>query len=204
MDAENGEPLFIDSVWALGFGSGTTGLLNELFFTSGPHDENNGLFGKPAACPKHRTAWRHRIASPESDGSLRHSPGSTVSCGFPVPREDRKNDFCGGGRVFDAGLFNATTPRPKPFEPFLDGISAQDEAFSTRRHVGGLRFLSRLRLLTAEKLDGSDKLQLSSPPIQAFGPRWSPDGKEIAYFGLEAGKPARIYKVACGGARRRN
>jgi uncharacterized protein (TIGR03118 family) len=45
MDA-NGEPLFIDSVWALGFGSGTTGLLNELFFTSGPHDENNGLFGK--------------------------------------------------------------------------------------------------------------------------------------------------------------
>ena len=45
MDA-SGEPLFIDSVWALGFGSGTTGLLNELFFTSGPHDENNGLFGK--------------------------------------------------------------------------------------------------------------------------------------------------------------
>jgi len=42
----NGEPLFIDSVWALGFGSGNTGLLNELFFTSGPHDENNGLFGK--------------------------------------------------------------------------------------------------------------------------------------------------------------
>jgi uncharacterized protein (TIGR03118 family) len=45
MDA-NGEPLFVDSVWALGFGSGNTGLLNELFFTSGPHDENNGLFGK--------------------------------------------------------------------------------------------------------------------------------------------------------------
>jgi len=42
----NGQLLFIDSVWALGFGSGTTGLLNELFFTSGPHDENDGLFGK--------------------------------------------------------------------------------------------------------------------------------------------------------------
>ena len=39
-------PLFIENVWALSFGSGTTGLFNELFFTSGPNDENDGLFGK--------------------------------------------------------------------------------------------------------------------------------------------------------------
>jgi uncharacterized protein (TIGR03118 family) len=45
MDA-NGNPLFIENLWALSFGSGTTGLLNELFFTSGPNDENDGLFGK--------------------------------------------------------------------------------------------------------------------------------------------------------------
>jgi WD40 repeat protein len=53
--------------------------------------------------------------------------------------------------------------------------------------------------LWRSKLDGSDKLQLSSPPIQALGPRWSPDGKEIVYTGLEAGKPARIYEVSSVG-----
>jgi uncharacterized protein (TIGR03118 family) len=42
----DGTPLFIENVWALSFGSGTTGLFNELFFTSGPNDENDGLFGK--------------------------------------------------------------------------------------------------------------------------------------------------------------
>jgi uncharacterized protein (TIGR03118 family) len=42
----DGSPLTIDSLWALSFGSGTTGLFNELFFTSGPNDENDGLFGK--------------------------------------------------------------------------------------------------------------------------------------------------------------
>jgi uncharacterized protein (TIGR03118 family) len=45
MDAD-GNPLLIENLWALSFGSGTTGLLNELFFTSGPNDENDGLFGK--------------------------------------------------------------------------------------------------------------------------------------------------------------
>ncbi|HEY6185610.1 MAG TPA: TIGR03118 family protein [Terriglobales bacterium] len=42
----DGSPLFIEDLWALSFGSGTTGAFNELFFTSGPNDENDGLFGK--------------------------------------------------------------------------------------------------------------------------------------------------------------
>jgi len=42
----DGTPLFIEDVWALGFGSGATGQFNELFFTSGPNDENDGVFGK--------------------------------------------------------------------------------------------------------------------------------------------------------------
>ena len=42
----DGSPLFIEDLWAISFGSGTTGAFNELFFTSGPNDENDGLFGK--------------------------------------------------------------------------------------------------------------------------------------------------------------
>lgn len=42
------QPLIIDGLWALNFGGNTTksGLATDLFFTSGPNDESNGLFGK--------------------------------------------------------------------------------------------------------------------------------------------------------------
>jgi uncharacterized protein (TIGR03118 family) len=47
----SGATLAIDGLWALTFGSGTAsgGLSTELFFTAGPNDEKNGLFGKLTA-----------------------------------------------------------------------------------------------------------------------------------------------------------
>jgi len=49
---EQGKPIAIDGLWALGFGNGVTaGDTNALYFTAGPDDETHGLFGKlaPAA-----------------------------------------------------------------------------------------------------------------------------------------------------------
>jgi uncharacterized protein (TIGR03118 family) len=45
-----GKPIQIDGLWALQFGHGTSptsanGLINTLFFTAGPSDEDHGLFG---------------------------------------------------------------------------------------------------------------------------------------------------------------
>jgi uncharacterized protein (TIGR03118 family) len=45
-----GKPIEIDGLWALQFGHGTTassanGLTSTLFFTAGPNDEDDGLFG---------------------------------------------------------------------------------------------------------------------------------------------------------------
>ena len=47
----NGAPIQIDGLWALSFGGNNTnsGLLNDLFFTAGPNDEADGLFGKLSA-----------------------------------------------------------------------------------------------------------------------------------------------------------
>ncbi len=49
----DGSPLWIEGLWALSFGGDTAkdGLATELFFTAGPNDESNGLYGKitPAA-----------------------------------------------------------------------------------------------------------------------------------------------------------
>jgi len=44
----DGTPLSIDGLWALSFGgdNAKNGLATELFFTAGPNDESNGLYGK--------------------------------------------------------------------------------------------------------------------------------------------------------------
>lgn len=46
----NGAPIWIDGLWAISFGGNSTnnGMLNELYFTAGPNEENNGLLGKLA------------------------------------------------------------------------------------------------------------------------------------------------------------
>ena len=46
-------PLVIDGLWGIAFGAGgSNGLPTELFFTAGPTDEHDGLFGKLTADPK--------------------------------------------------------------------------------------------------------------------------------------------------------
>ena len=48
----NGTPIAIDGLWALQFGNGAAaGPMTSLFFTAGPDDESNGLFGSIAAAP---------------------------------------------------------------------------------------------------------------------------------------------------------
>lgn len=44
----DGSVIVIDGIWAISFGgnSAANGLSTELYFASGPHDENGGLFGK--------------------------------------------------------------------------------------------------------------------------------------------------------------
>jgi uncharacterized protein (TIGR03118 family) len=45
-NAATGKPLVIDGLWALVFGSGKAGFEeDEIYFTAGPNDEANGLFG---------------------------------------------------------------------------------------------------------------------------------------------------------------
>jgi serine/threonine protein kinase/Tol biopolymer transport system component len=51
--------------------------------------------------------------------------------------------------------------------------------------------------------DGTQRLQLTSPPWQVEMPRWSPDGRQIAFHGSPNGKSTRVYIVPFeGGAPR--
>ncbi|PYV12915.1 MAG: hypothetical protein DMG21_22395 [Acidobacteria bacterium] len=122
----------------------------------------------------------------------------TVSYGNPVPGKDGKTIFAVAG--FKRGALERYNARSKAFESFMGGISAQDVAFS--KDGQWVAYVSYPEgTLWRSKLDGTDKLQLSSPPVYAMLPRWSVDGKQIVYYDQEQGKPSRIYEVsAAGGA----
>src|SRR6202030_2914360 len=53
--------------------------------------------------------------------------------------------------------------------------------------------------LWRSRADGTGKFQLTNRPMQAEVPRWSPDGKKIAFMGTERGGPWRIYAVSAEG-----
>jgi Tol biopolymer transport system component len=88
----------------------------------------------------------------------------------------------------------------KNFLPFLSGISAGEIDISPNRQwVAYVTFPDSS--LWRSRLDGTERQQITYPPFLAFMPRWSPDGKQITFPGVEYGKVQKIYVVsATGGA----
>ncbi len=84
------------------------------------------------------------------------------------------------------------------FVPYLGGISAGMVTFSyDGRWVAYTTFPDGN--LWRSRVDGSQKLQLTTAPMLALFPKWSPDGRQIAFIDFEAGKGQRIYLVPADG-----
>jgi Tol biopolymer transport system component len=84
------------------------------------------------------------------------------------------------------------------FVPFLSGISAEFVEFSRdRQWITYVTFPDQT--LWRSKFDGSERLQLTSNAVRAAFPRWSPDGKRIAFFDVAPGNPWRILLISSDG-----
>jgi DNA-binding winged helix-turn-helix (wHTH) protein/Tol biopolymer transport system component len=88
----------------------------------------------------------------------------------------------------------------KLFLPYLGGIPVRLLNFSKdgqwlayRNETDGTLWRSRA--------DGTDKLQLTFPPMDAYHSTWSPDGKEIIFGGRFPGQPGRLYRVTRDGGK---
>jgi Tol biopolymer transport system component len=89
--------------------------------------------------------------------------------------------------------------KSQPFVPFFDGISGGEIEFSRDGNWATYVSYPDSLLWRSHRDDGSDKLQLTSAPIIAALPRWSPDGKQIVYLCTLASKTPEVCIVSRDG-----
>ncbi len=109
-----------------------------------------------------------------------------------------------GKRIFFAGVtedrneflrYDIKTGR---FALDLPGVSGTELEYS--RDGKWVTYVStRDGSLFRSAADGSDRLQLTSPPLGPGMPHWSPDGRQIAFHGSAGGQSLRIYVVPFDG-----
>jgi Tol biopolymer transport system component/DNA-binding winged helix-turn-helix (wHTH) protein len=119
-----------------------------------------------------------------------------VDSGKPVPSKDGKKIFVLAAETY--GELQRYDGQAHHFVPYLSGISAEGTDFS--RDGRWVTYVSVPEgTLWRSNVDGRERLQLTSPPMHVFLPRWSPDAKRIAFQGQVPGKAWRIYVLPAEG-----
>ncbi len=114
----------------------------------------------------------------------------------PVPSKDGKRIFVVGWQP--RGELVHYDTKSHEFAPYLSGISADGVSFSKDGQWVSFE-MNPEGTLWKSKVDGSERLQLTFPPMQISLPRWSPDGKQIAFIGSTPDKPWTVYLVPSDG-----
>lgn len=113
-----------------------------------------------------------------------------------LPSRDGKRLFVIGSKL--RGELVQYDSKMRQFVPYLSGISAEGVDFS--RDGAWVAYVTFPEgVLWRSRVDGSQRLQLSFQPTRAFLPRWSPDGKRIAFMAVAPGKPWKISLVSAEG-----
>ena len=121
--------------------------------------------------------------------------GPTMMSGAVSSRDGKRLFAIGGSPLGEVVRYDATS---RQFQPFLSGISAIHVSFSKDGQWAAYVSYPEGNLLRS-RVDGSERLQLSSPPMAVIWPQWSPDGKQIAFAAEVPGKPSHIYTISVDG-----
>jgi Tol biopolymer transport system component len=114
----------------------------------------------------------------------------------PQPSPDGKKIYVVGSQP--RGELVKYDSKAQQFIPFLGGIAAGEVSFSRDR-----QWISYITWPEGElwrsRVDGTDKLRLTSAPMFVESAEWSPDGKQIAFTAMQPGDREYVYLVQTGG-----
>ena len=129
-----------------------------------------------------------------------------LSYAFPAQSRDGKQIFALG--LKERGELVRFDVRAKQFLPFLSGISAFNPTFS--KDGNWVAYTSYPdHTLWRSRSDGSERLQLTYPPMQVYEAFVSPDGKRVAYgndkggiyvISMDGGPPEKVVEKDAGAA----
>jgi len=143
-------------------------------------------------------AIRERVSSfLRSDGKpvqLTQGPLDTFT---PIPSTDGKRLYVVAAHR--RGELIRYDSQIQQFVSYLGGISAEGLDFSRDGEWVAYVTLPEGSLWRS-KLDGSERLQLTFPPMRVAAlASWSPDGKRIAFSATRPGRPVKIYLISASG-----
>jgi Tol biopolymer transport system component/DNA-binding winged helix-turn-helix (wHTH) protein len=119
-----------------------------------------------------------------------------MNLSLPLVSKDEKRLFALGVRF--RGELVRYDNKSRQFVPWLGGISATGLTFS--RDGEWVAYASFPEgILWKSRIDGSQRTQLTFPPMEVSGPRWSPDGRRIAFMGREPGHAWKIFAMPSAG-----
>lgn len=129
-----------------------------------------------------------------SDQPVQLTAGPT-SAGTAVPSVNGTRLFVTTARSGELMRYDFAT---QDFAPYFSGISAIGMTFS--RDGKWVTYVAYPQhTLWRSKADGSERLQLTYPPMYVLQPRWSPDGKRIAFMAMQGDKPWSIFVISADG-----
>ena len=138
----------------------------------------------------------HRYIFAGSPGKPSRLISGPLRAGSPVPSTDGKKLFVvGEERRVEPVRYDSKTQR---FDSYLNSISTTAFEFSADRKWIAYVSYPDMRLWRS-RVDGTDKMQLTLPPVRAFLPHWSPDGSKIAFMDVQPGRPWTVSLISSSG-----
>ncbi len=134
-------------------------------------------------------------------GKADHQPvqltSGPMSFFSPLPSKDGKKLFVVGALA--RGELARYDAKSAAFVPFLSGISADSVSFSKDgQWVTYVSFPEGT--LWSSKADGSQRIQLTYPPLIAVLPSWSPDGRQIVFYAFSSRRERpKLYTISTDG-----
>ena len=138
---------------------------------------------------------RRSILGRAAEGPSRLTSGP-LRFSVPVPSSDGEKLFVVGSEP-RVELFRYDL-QVRRFDPYVPGLSARPVDFSSDRKW--MAYVSYPDMtLWRSRPDGSEKIQLTFPPVRAYEPRWSPDGSKIAFMDVQFSRPWKISLLSLSG-----